>query len=423
MDVLRDRSAGLDVHRSVIVACVLLSLPGKPVSRLRRQFAATAAGLAALAAWLIEHGVTHVGMEGTGVYWMPVYAALEAAGGPGGGPGSMELIVANAQHIKAVPGRKTDVNDAEWIARLVRHGLVRASFVPPQPIRALRDLARYRRTLVEVQASERRRLVKLLEATDMKLAEVLTDVLGATGRAVLRALIEGGHTPAEMAGLARGLARKKAPALAEALGGQLLPHHRQMLAVQLARIEAAERDIADLDRLLAEHAKPYADKLALLASIPGVGWDSAIAILAEIGADMSVFPTAGHLAAWAGVCPGNHQSGGTRKPTPARAGNRHLKTTLCCAAISASRTKGSFLKAKYHSLKARIGGGKAALAVGHKLLVCAWAILSTGQPYKDLGESYHDQCNKDRAVQRYARKLQALGFTVVPATTTEPAPA
>lgn len=422
MDVLRDRSAGLDVHRSVIVACVLLSVPGKPVSRLRQQFAATAVGLAALAAWLIEHGVTHVGMEGTGVYWMPVYAALEAAGGPGG-PGGMELIVANARHIKAVPGRKTDVADAEWIARLVRYGLVRASFVPPQPIRVLRDLTRCRRTLVEVQASERRRLIKQLEATDMKLAEVLTDVLGVTGRAILRALIAGNSTPAEMAGLAQGLARKKIAPLAEALGGQLLPHHRHLLGLHLARIEATERDIAALDQLLAEHAAPYQAQLTLLAGIPGVGTASALAILAEIGADMSQFPTAGHLAAWAGVCPGNNQSGGTHKPAPARTGNRHLKTTLCCAAISASRTRGSYYKAKYHSLKARIGGGKAALAIGHKLLVCAWAILSTGQPYKDLGEAHLDQRNKDRAVQRYAHKLQALGFTVVPTTTAEPTPA
>ena len=407
MDVLRECCAGLDVHRSQIVACVLASSPGKPVHKAIERFGTTAAGLAALVGWLAEQRVCEVGMEGTGVYWMPVYQALERAGG-------FVPIVANARHIKAVPGRKTDVNDAEWIARLIRHGLVRASFVPPGPIRALRNLTRFRRTLVELQASDRRRLIKQLEAADIKLAGVLNDICGVSGRAILRALIDGTTTPAQMAELARGRARRKMEPLTEALAGQLSPQHRVILGMALSRIEQTEQQIAEIDRELDALAQPYRSEIRLLCGMPGIERTSAIAILAEIGVDMSVFPTAGHLASWAGVCPGNNQSGGKHKPSPARSGNHHLKTVLCNAGVSASRKRGSFFKAKYHSLKSRIGAGKAVLAIGHKLLVCAWTMLSTGCEYRDLGETYLDQRNKDRTVKRYARKLHALGFTVIP---------
>ena len=407
MDVLREKSAGLDVHRSMIVACVLVSAAGGRVTKEVRSFAAIASGLAELVAWLGGFGVTHVGMEGTGVYWMPVYAALEAVGG-------ITPIVANARHIKAVPGRKTDVIDAEWIAKLIRYGLVRASFVPPQPIRDLRDLTRYRRTLVDAQASERRRLIKLLEAADMKLAEVLSDVFGVTGRAILRALIEGTSTPAQMAALAKGHARKKIAPLAAALAGQLAEHQRFMLQVQLGRIESTEQQIARLDQQIEARLQSYRAEIALLISIPGIDRVGAGAILAEIGADMSAFATAGHLAAWAGVCPGNNESAGKKKAAAARTGNRHLKTALCNAAIAASRKKGSYFRAKYYSLKSRIGGGKAALAIGHKLLICIWHMLSGGCFYRDLGEAYLDRRNQQQTLRRYARKLEALGFTIVP---------
>ena len=407
MDVLREKSAGLDVHRSMIVACVLVSAAGGRVTKEVRSFAAIASGLAELVAWLGGFGVTHVGMEGTGVYWMPVYAALEAVGG-------ITPIVANARHIKAVPGRKTDVIDAEWIAKLIRYGLVRASFVPPQPIRDLRDLTRYRRTLVDAQASERRRLIKLLEAADMKLAEVLSDVFGVTGRAILRALIEGTSTPAQMAALAKGHARKKIAPLTAALAGQLAEHQRFMLQVQLGRIESTEQQIARLDQQIDVRLQPYRTQIALLISIPGIDRVGAVAILAEIGADMSVFATAGHLAAWAGVCPGNNESAGKKKAAAARTGNRHLKTALCNAAIAASRQKGSYFRAKYYSLKSRIGGGKAALAIGHKLLISIWHMLSDGCFYRDLGEAYLDQRNQQQTLKRYARKLDALGFAIIP---------
>jgi len=407
MDVLRERSAGLDVHRSVIVACVLLSAAGERVSKEVKSFAATASGLAALTAWLSGFGVTHVGMEGTGVYWMPIYAALEAVSG-------LTPIVANARHIKAVPGRKTDVIDAEWIARLIRYGLVRASFVPPQPIRHLRDLTRYRRTLVEAQASERRRLIKLLEASDMKLAEVLSDVFGVTGRAILRALIAGESTPAQMAALAKGAARKKIAPLTVALGGQLAEHQRFMLRVQLHRIETTEQQVAQLDAQIQARLLPYRAQMELLVSIPGIDRVAAAAILAEIGPDMTAFASAGHLAAWAGACPGNNESAGKKKPANARCGNHHLLTILCNAAVSASRTKGSYFKAKYHSLKSRIGGGKAVLAIGHKLLTCIWHMLTNGEFYRDLGETYLDRRNQQQTLKRYARKLDALGFAIVP---------
>ncbi|MFI5382551.1 MAG: IS110 family transposase [Tepidisphaerales bacterium] len=407
MDVLREKCAGLDVHRSVIVACVLVSTAGGRITKEVRSFAAIASGLAELAAWLSGFGVSHVGMEGTGVYWMPVYAALEAVGG-------ITPIVANARHIKAVPGRKTDVIDAEWIAKLIRYGLVRASFVPPQAIRDLRDLTRYRRTLVDAQSSERRRLIKLLEAADMKLAEVLSDVFGVSGRAILRALIDGTSTPAQMAALAKGIARKKIAPLTAALGGQLAEHQRFMLQVQLRRIEDTEQQIARLDQQIEVRLRPYRDQIKLLISIPGIDRVGAVAILAEIGPDMSVFATPGHLAAWAGVCPGNNESAGKKKAAAARTGNRHLKTALCNAAIAASRKKGSYFKAKYYSLKSRIGGGKAALAIGHKLLTCIWHMLSDGCFYRDLGETYLDRRNQQQTLKRYARKLDALGFTIVP---------
>jgi transposase len=337
---------------------------------------------------------------------MPVYAILEQAAG-------LALIVANAQHVKQVPGRKTDVKDAEWLAQLVRFGLMPKSFVPPKPVRDLRDLTRYRRTLTEVQGSERRRLIKLLEATDIKLAEVMSDVFGVSGRAILRALIEGQQTIPEMTKLARGQLRKKIPQLGEALAGRLDDHHRHMLAIQLARVEAAEADIATLDKQIATRLEPYAVQMELLVTIPGIDWVVAAIIIAEIGVDMSVFPSAGHLSAWAGVCPGNNQSAGKNKPTGARKGNVHLKTALCNAAIGASRKRNSFFKDKYTKLKIRRGGGRAALAIGHKLLVCAYHMLSTGTVYKDLGEHYQDKRDTQRATDRCVRRLEKLGFKVV----------
>ena len=330
MEVVSTRCAGLDVHRSVIVACTLLGEGRGRVRKVSGQFPTTRSGLERLLGWLRERGVSHVGMESTGVYWMPIYAVLEQAGG-------FKLIVVNAQHAKAIKGRKTDVKDAEWLAELVRHGLVQGSFVPPRPIRQLRDLTRYRRTLVENQASERRRLIKLLEMADIKLAGVISDIFGVSGRAILRALIAGDQTAVAMSQLARGSLRRKRRPRIEALAGELAAHQRQMLALQLARVEADEADIAALDRQIDEHLAPYAAPMARLMTIPGIDWVVAATIVAEIGVDMSVFPSAGHLAAWAGACPANHESAGKRRPAGARTGNPYLKTALCNAPVAAAR--------------------------------------------------------------------------------------
>jgi transposase len=406
MEVVAPHCAGLDVHRSMIAACALLSDERGRARQVKSQFVTTRAGLEHLVRWLRGLGVRDVGMESTGVYWMPVFAVLEAAGG-------FELLVLNPEHAKGIKGRKSDMKDAEWLANLVRHGLVRGSFVPPKPIRELRDLTRYRRTLVENQGSERRRLIKLLEAADIKLAGVVSDIFGVSGRAILRALIEGGHSAVEMSKLARGHLRKKRGQLIDALAGELAEHQRQILAMQLARVEADEADIAALDRLIGERLAPYAPQMALLITIPGVDWVVAATVIAEIGIDMSVFPSDRHLAAWGGTCPGNNESAGKRKPIGARKGNPYLKTALCNAAIAASRKRGSFFKAKYHKLKSRRGGGRAALAIAHKLLVCIYHMLSGNASYRELGEDYFDLRDTQRAARRYVRRLQDLGFSVI----------
>ena len=435
--------AGLDVHRSVIVGCALLGEGRGRVRKVRGEFATTRAGLERLLAWVRELGITHIGMESTGVYWMPAYAVLEGAGG-------FTVLVVNAQHAKAIKGRKTDVKDAdvkdadvrdaEWLAQLVRHGLVRGSFVPPRPIRELRDLTRYRRTLVENQASERRRLIKVLEMADIKLAGVISDIFGVSGRAILRALIatgqarglkaQGDQTAVEMSKLARGNLRRKRRQLIDApcslpgagLAGELAEHQRHMLALQLARVEADEADIAALDQQIADRLAPYAAQMAQLVTIPGIDWVVAATIIAEIGVDMSVFPSAGHLAAWAGACPGNNESAGQRKPTGARIGNPYLKTALCNAAIAASRKRGSFFKAKYHKLKSRRGGGRAALAIAHKLIVCVYHMLSTNAAYRERGEDYFDKRDIQRATRRYVRRLRDLGFAVLLQPLAQPQP-
>jgi transposase len=314
-------------------------------------------------------------MESTGVYWRPVYTVLE---------GHVELIVGNARHIRNVPGRKTDVKDAGWLADLVRHGLIAKSFVPPRPLRELRGLLRYRRKLVESQAAERNRLLRLLETANIKLASVASDVFGVSGQAMLKALIAGNASADEMAGLAKGQLRRKHDDLVLALEGRVEQHHRFLLSLQLRRLEAAEQDIEALDLCIAERLEPYSLRHALLMQIPGVDWVVAAALIAEIGVDMSVFPGVYHLAAWAGVCPGNHESAGKQKSGRSRKGNVHLRTMLVGAAISASRTKGSYLKNKFYRLKARRGALRAALAIAHKILAAAYHMLAKGLGYRDL---------------------------------------
>src|SRR5258708_5182465 len=309
----------MDVHQATVVACLLVVLKDGKVQKQIRTFGTTTRELLTLREWLLSEGCTHVAMESTGVYWKPIYAILE---------GAFEIVVANAQHVKKVPGRKTDVKDAEWIADLLCHGLLRSSFVPPQPIRELRELTRYRRKLVESRSAERNRLLKLLETANIKLASVATDVFGVSGRLMLQALVQATATSQQMADLAKGLLRKKIPELELALEGKVEEHQRFLLSVQLRRLQAVEEDLGLLEQRLQEKLKPYAMQLALLQEIPGVDWTLGAVIISELGVDMSVFGNVSQLASWAGICPGNNESAGKRRSSRIPKGNVYLKTAL-----------------------------------------------------------------------------------------------
>ena len=403
MQTLVERGCGLDVHQATVVACLLMVRRDGKVQKQMRTFGTTTRELVGLREWLMSEGCTHVALESTGVYWKPIYAILE---------GALEIVVANAQHIKKVPGRKTDVKDAEWIADLLCHGLLRSSFVPPKPIRELRDLMRYRRKLVESQAAERNRLLKVLETANIKLANVATDVFGMSGRLMLRALIEGKATPQEMAELAKGLLRKKIPELQLALEGKLEQHHRFLLDLQLQRLEAAERDLTVLEQRIQQRLEPYATQLALLDEIPGVDWTLAAVIIAELGVDMSVFASVSQLASWAGVCPGNNESAGKRKSSRIPSGNVYLKSALVEAANAAARAKGTYLRDKFFRLQARRGYKRSVVAIAHKILVAIHHMLSQQVSYNDLGDLYLDKLNKNHLTRNLVHRLERLGYEV-----------
>jgi transposase len=404
MEAIVERCCGLDVHQATVVACVLVGgAAGRPRKAIR-TFRTFTKELLQLRDWLKEQGITDVGMESTGVYWKPVYAVLED---------DFRMVVGNAQHIKNVPGRKTDVKDAEWIATLVRHGLIRPSFVPPKPLRELRELLRYRRKLVENRTAERNRLLKLLETASIKLSSVASNVFGASGMAMLRALVDGQTSPASLAELAQGRLRKKLPELALALDGRIEEHHRFMWKIQLRRLDEAERDVGEMDERIDKKLEPYREAHQRLTKIPGVSTVTAAVLIAEIGTNMSVFPTEQHLASWAGVCPGNNESAGKRGNERCTKGNTALKTALVEAAHSAGRKKGTYLKSKYHRLKARRGAKRAALAIGHKILIAAYHMLKAGVAYTELGEAYLDRLDKHRTVHRLKRRLETLGYEVV----------
>ena len=405
METLVERGCGLDVHQATVVACLLIVLKSGKVHKEIRAFGTTTRELLALREWLLSQGCTHVAMESTGVYWKPVYAILE-------GEGTFKIVVANAQHVKKVPGRKTDVKDAEWIAELLCHGLLRSSFVPPKPIRELRDLTRYRRKLVESQTAERNRLLKLLESANIKLASVAADVFGLSGQLMLRALIEGKASPREMAELAKGRMRAKIPELEPALEGKLEEHHRFLLRLQLKRLEAAEEDLAVLEQRIQEKLKPYEAQLTLLDEIPGVDWTVAASIIAELGVDMSVFQNVLQAASWAGVSPGNNESAGKRKSSRIPKGNVYLKTALVEAATAAAKAKGSYLRDKFYRLKARRGYKRAVVAVAHKILVAIYHMLSHKVCYNELGDLYLDKLNKHSLTRNLVHRLERLGYTV-----------
>jgi transposase len=403
VDVMTETCCGLDVHQAAVVACLLTGPPGRKPRKEVKTFRTVTTDLRAMSEWLHAAGCTHVAMESTGVYWKPVYAVLE---------GRFELVVGNAYHIRNVPGRKTDVKDSEWLAQLMRHGLIRKSFVPPKPLRELRELLRYRRKLVESGTAERNRLLAVLETANIKLASVATDVFGVSGRRMLEALIEGTASPQQMAMLAKGKLRKKLTELQLALEGSVGEHHRFLLGMQLRRVDDVARELALLDQRIEEKLDPYRAQHTLLTTIPGVDWHVAAVLIAEIGVDMTVFQSAFALAAWAGMCPGNNESAGKHKGAKARRGNVHLKTALVTAATSASRTKGGYLKDKYHRLRARRGGLRAAVAIGHKILTAAFHMLSEDAPYRELGATYLDLVDRDRVARNLTRRLERLGYTV-----------
>jgi len=403
MQTLVERGCGLDVHQATVVACLLIVGKDGKVQKQMRAFGTTTHELVSLREWLLAQGCTHLAMESTGVYWKPVYAILE---------GALEIIVANAQHVKKVPGRKTDVKDAEWLADLLCHGLLRPSFVPPRPIRELRDLTRYRRKLVESQAAERNRLLKLLESANIKLASVATDVFGISGRLMLRALIEGKASPKEMAELAKRKLRSKIPELELALEGRVEEHHRFLLKLQLDRVESVEKDLEVLEQHIRQKLEPYAAQLSLLDEIPGVDWTLAAVIIAELGVDMSVFQNVSQLASWAGVCPGNNESAGKRKSSRIPKGNVYLKTALVEAANAAAKAKGTYLRDKFYRLKARRGYKRATVAIAHKILVAIYHMLSQQVSYNDLGDLYLDKLNKHHLTRNLVHRLERLGYTV-----------
>ena len=403
MDTVNPRCAGLDVHKRVIVACRMT--PGQRGHSVREveSFRTTTRGLLELSDWLNEAGVTIVAMESTGSFWKPVYNILE---------GSFELLVVNAQHLKAVPGRKTDVRDAEWIADLLRHGLLRPSFIPAPEQRHLRDLTRYRTHLVEERARLTNRLQAVLEDANVKLAAVVTDVRGVSARAILEALIAGETDPATLAELARGRLRAKRDLLAQAVVGRFTTHHAFIIAEQLSHLDYLEEA---MDRVSAEIAQRLQEEQAaidLLDTVPGISRRAAEVVLAEIGADLSRFPSAQHLASWAGMCPGNAESGGKRLSGKTRKGNRWLRQVLIEIAHVAAKTKDTYLAAQYRRIAARRGKKRALVALGHTILVIISHLLTRREPYRDLGVAYFDQRERQHVEHRLVRRLERLGYTV-----------
>src|SRR5689334_12926881 len=403
MEVLYPRCAGLDVHKATVVAAVRLAAGGR-VAREVRTFATTTAGLLELAEWLAESGCTHVVMEATGVYRKPVWHILAEGG--------FVLVLANAAQVKNVPGRKTDVNDAAWLAELLAHGLVRASFVPDGPTAELRSLLRTRKQLVRERASHVLRLQKTLEDANVKLDGVVTDLLGKSGRAMLEALATGEDDPAKLVALAHPRLSATPERLREALRGRATRHHRFLLRLHLDQVDALGAAVERIDREVEEHLAPFRAAVELLTSIPGVGALAARVIVAEIGLDTGRFPTAGHLISWAGLCPGNDESAGKRRSTRLRKGAPWLKTTLVQCAWAASRKKASYLQAQYHRLRGRRGAKKAVCAVAASILTAAYHMLKDGTAYRDLGPDHFDRRAKEVQARRLVRRLADLGYAV-----------
>jgi transposase len=404
MDVLHERCAGLDVHKDMVMACMRWQHGGKPEREVRR-FSTMTKGLLELSEWLSSHQCTHVAMEATGVYWKPVWHILE---------GSFELVLANAAHIRNVPGRKTDVNDATWIADLLAHGLIRGSFVPPQPVQQMRDLTRTRKQLVREVAQHVLRIQKTLEDANIKLDSVLSDVVGVSGRTILNALVEGKTDPSELAALARTRVKASPEQLREALRGRVTDHHRFLLKLHLAQIDALHSAVREVEARMGEALEPFRDRVDLLLTIPGVKRTTAETIAAEIGFDMTRFRTAGHLVSWAGLCPRMDESAGKRRSTRTRPSTQWLKPMLVQAAWAAGRKKNTYTQAQFQRLRARRGGKKAAVAVAASILTAAFHMLRDGTTYQDLGGNYFDKRDKAKIVKRLLRRLEDLDVHVAP---------
>lgn len=402
MQVVHEKCAGLDVHKKTVVACVITPKDKGGWEKEIRTFSTMTKDLLNLSDWLTSKGCTHVAMESTGEYWRPVFNILE---------GNLEVILVNARHIKAVPGRKTDIKDAQWIAELLQHGLLRASFIPPVEQRDLRDLTRHRSNFVRERVNLVNRVQKVLEGANIKLGCVASDVLGVSGRAMLGAIVDGNKSPEVMAELAQGTLRQKQDLLVEALEGRVRPHHKFILAQLLGIIDGIDETISQFDREIEDYCRPFAEAVELVDTIPGVARRTAEIIVSEIGTDMSRFPSAEHLAAWAGLAPGNYESGGKTLSASTRKGNRFLRTILVQSAHALARTK-TYLAAQYRRLSARRGKKRAAVAVAHSILVIAYHLISRHEPYRDLGDDYFDQKRPESVKKRLVKRLEKLGYQV-----------
>ena len=399
MDIVYERVCGLDIHKDMIAACMI-----KKGRRERRQFGTMTDDLLQLSAWLIENDCQMTAMESTGSYWKPIYNILEAENVP--------VIIANAQHIKAVPGRKTDVKDSEWIADLLRHGLVNASFVPPRELRDLRELVRYRKSLIQERAREFNRIQKVLEGANIKLGSVISNIDGKSGCAIVDAIIGGETDPEKLTNFAKGSLRKKQDILGRSLTGLINDHLRNILFLMRRHVRCLDELVETADLQIYSYLTAENDVLERLMTIPGVGQKSAEVIVSEIGTDMSQFPSARHLASWAGICPGNNESAGKRYSGRIRKANNNLKTTLAqCAKVNALK-RGTYLNAQYSRIAARRGPNRATIAVAHTILIIAYHIIKDGTVYHELGDNYFDELKKDAILNRSLRRIEALGYDV-----------
>jgi len=404
MEVLYPRCAGLDVHKDNVVACArIASADGSKATQDVRTFGTTTSALLELSTWLEEHQCTHVVMEASGVYWKPVWHVLE---------GSFELVLANAQHVRNVPGRKSDVNDAMWLSDLLAHGLVQGSFVPPTPIQEVRDLTRTRKQLAREIVQHQNRIEKILEDTNIKIASAISDTLGRSGRAILDAIVAGETDPEKLVALCSGRLKASRKSLVESLRGRVTDHHRFLLKLHLTQVDQLRQGMRDLEARMGSALEPFRQHLEHLTTIPGVSDVAAHVIAGEVGLDMTRFPTASHLISWAGLCPRLDESAGKHRSRRIRKGAPWLKTTLVSAAWAAVKTKGSYLQAQFQRLRARRGAKKAIIAVAASMLTAAYHILRDSVPYKDLGPEHFTRRDKKHAARRLQRRLEDLGFAV-----------